>query len=130
MPERSDLAARAARETSQVTPPGNSASSDPACPQAWMSDLPAAGLCPRLDPSVAHPARRYGYWLGGKDHYPADREAAEEVIRHRPQVVAGARANRAFLARVVRYLAAGCGVRQFLDIRTGLPTPDNTHDVA
>jgi len=72
----------------------------------------------------------YGYWLGGKDHYPADREAAEEVIRRRPQVVAGARANRAFLARVVRYLAADCGVRQFLDIGAGLPAPHNTHDVA
>jgi SAM-dependent methyltransferase len=72
----------------------------------------------------------YAYWLGGKDHYPADREAAEEVIRRRPQVVAGARANRAFLARVVRYLAAECGIRQFLDIGTGLPAPDNTHDVA
>jgi SAM-dependent methyltransferase len=72
----------------------------------------------------------YGYWLGGKDHYLADREAAEEVIHRRPQVVAGARANRAFLARVVRYLAAECGIRQFLDIGTGLPSPSNTHDVA
>jgi SAM-dependent methyltransferase len=72
----------------------------------------------------------YAYWLGGKDHYPADRWAAEEVIRRRPQVVAGARANRAFLARVVRYLAAECGIRQFLDIGTGLPAPDSTHEVA
>jgi SAM-dependent methyltransferase len=72
----------------------------------------------------------YGYWLGGKDHYSADRKAAEEVIRCRPQVVAGARANRAFLARVVRYLAAGCGIRQFLDIGTGLPAPHSTHQVA
>jgi SAM-dependent methyltransferase len=72
----------------------------------------------------------YGYWLGGKDHYPADREAAEEVIRWRPQVVAGARANRAFLARAVRYLAGECGVRQFLDIGTGLPAPASTHQVA
>ena len=72
----------------------------------------------------------YAYWLGGKDHYPADRDVAEEVIRLRPQVVAGARANRAFLTRVVRYLAAECGIRQFLDIGTGLPAPDNTHEVA
>ena len=85
---------------------------------------------PRFDPSVPHPARIYGYWLGGKDHYPADREAAEEVIARRPQVVAGARANRAFLARVVRYLAGECGIRQFLDIGTGLPVPGNTHEVA
>jgi hypothetical protein len=79
---------------------------------------------------VPHPARIYGYWLGGKDHYPADREAAEAVIARRPQVVAGARANRAFLARVVRYLADECGIRQFLDIGTGLPAPGNTHEVA
>jgi len=84
----------------------------------------------RFDPSVPHPARVYSYWLGGKDHYPADREVAEEVIRRRPQVVAGARANRAFLARVVRYLAGECGIRQFLDIGTGLPAPNSTHQVA
>jgi hypothetical protein len=84
----------------------------------------------RFDPSVPNPARIYDYWLGGKDHYEADRKAAEEVIRLRPQVVAGARANRAFLARVVRYLAAGRGIGQFLDIGTGLPAPDATHRVA
>jgi hypothetical protein len=83
-----------------------------------------------FDPSVAHSARVYGYWLGGKDHFEADRRAAEDVIRLRPQVVVSARANRAFLARVVRYLAADCGVRQFLDIGAGLPFPDNTHEVA
>jgi S-adenosyl methyltransferase len=91
---------------------------------------PACSARPRFDPSVPHPARVYGFWLGGKDHYPADRQAAEEVIRRRPQVVAGARANRAFLARVVRYLAATCGIRQFIDIGPGLPAPGNTHDVA
>jgi hypothetical protein len=84
----------------------------------------------RFDTSVAQPARVYDYWLGGKDCYEADRKAAEDVIRLRPQVIAGARANRAYLARVVRYLAADCGVRQFLDIGAGLPFPDNTHDVA
>jgi len=72
----------------------------------------------------------YDYWLGGKDHYSPDRRAAEEVMACRPQVVAGARANRAFLARVVRYLAADCGIRQFIDIGTGLPAPDSTHEVA
>ena len=96
----------------------------------WMSSLKPDDSCSRFDPSVPHPARVYGYWLGGKDHYLADREAAEEVIRRRPQVVAGARANRAFLARVVRYLDADCGIRQFLDIGTGLPAPDSTHEVA
>src|SRR5215467_11118929 len=83
-----------------------------------------------VDPAVAHPARVYNYWLGGKDHYLADRSAGDAVKRHRPQVVAGARANRAFLARVVRFLAADCGIRQFLDIGTGLPAPGATHQVA
>ena len=84
----------------------------------------------RLATDVPHSARVYNYWLGGKDHFLADRAAAEQVIQVRPQVVEGARANRAFLGRVVRYLAADCGIRQFLDIGTGLPAPDNTHDVA
>jgi hypothetical protein len=110
---------------------------DPAQPPAvaawpdWSLTLrepPSPGA--RFDPSVPHPARIYDYWLGGKDHYEADRKTAEEVIRQRPQVVAGARANRAFLARVVRYLAAERGIRQFLDIGTGLPSADNTHQIA
>lgn len=85
---------------------------------------------PRFDPEIAHPARVYAYWLGSKDHYPADRKVAEEVAACRPEVVAGARANRAFLARAVRYLAGPCGIRQFLDIGPGLPSPDATHTVA
>jgi S-adenosyl methyltransferase len=86
---------------------------------------------PQFDPTVPHPARVYGYWLGGKDHFPADRQAAEEVMRLRPQVVASARANRYFLARVVRYLAGDCGIRQFLDIGVGLPDRGgNTHEIA
>jgi len=84
----------------------------------------------RFDPAVPRPARVYAYWLGGKDHYPADRVAAEEVIACRPQVVAGARANRAFLERAVQFLASECGIRQFVDIGTGLPAPENTHEVA
>jgi len=87
-------------------------------------------MASRFDPDTPHPARVYNYWLAGKDHFPADRRAAEEVIRHRPEVVAGARANRAFLARAVRFLAAERGIRQFLDIGTGLPAPANTHEVA
>jgi hypothetical protein len=85
---------------------------------------------PALDPLVAHPARVYNVWLGGKDHYAADRDAALRVAGHRPQVVAGARANRQFLGRAVRYLAGKQGISQFLDIGTGLPAPDNTHEVA
>ena len=107
-----------------------SASARPAGPPSWMSGFESADIDSRFDPSVPHPARIYSYWLGGKDHYPADREAAEQVIRCRPQVVTGARANRAFLARVVRFLAAECGIRQFLDIGTGLPAPHSTHEVA
>ena len=65
----------------------------------------------RLATDVPHPARVYNYWLGGKDHFLADRAVAEQVIQVRPQVVQGARANRAFLGRAVRYLAADCGIR-------------------
>jgi hypothetical protein len=85
---------------------------------------------PRFSPEVPHPARVYNVWIGGKDAYAADRAAAAEVARCRPQVVAGARANRAYLARAVRYLAGPCGIRQFLDIGPGLPAPDATHTVA
>jgi S-adenosyl methyltransferase len=97
---------------------------------SWRSEPKDTDPGPRFDPLVPHPARVYGYWLGGKDHYQADREAAEEVIRCCPQVVAGARANRAFLARVVRHLAAECGVRQFIDVGPGLPAPASTHEIA
>jgi hypothetical protein len=98
--------------------------------EGWMSAPAPASNGAAFDPAVAHPARVYAYWLGGKDHYEADRRTAAEVARLRPQVVAGARANRAFLARVVRYLAAKCGTWQFLDIGTGLPAPGATHQVA
>jgi len=85
---------------------------------------------PGLDTRRAHSARVYNYWLGGKENFAADREAAEQAIAANPGIVADVRANRAFLVRVVRYLAAECGVRQFLDIGTGLPTASNTHEVA
>jgi hypothetical protein len=91
---------------------------------------PAQEGVPELDTRHAHPARIYNYWLGGKDNFAADREAAEQAIAANPGIVADVRANRAFLVRVVRYLTAECGVRQFLDIGTGLPTADNTHQVA
>jgi len=83
-----------------------------------------------FDPNVAHPARIYDYWLGGKDNFEADRVAGEETISAYPGIRASARANRAFLVRAVRHLAAEQGIRQFLDIGTGLPTADNTHEVA
>jgi hypothetical protein len=92
--------------------------------------FPAEARAPGFDTRHAHSARVYNYWLGGKDNYAADREAAEEAIAANPGIVADVRANRAFLARAVRYLAAECGIGQFLDIGTGLPTVSNTHEVA
>ena len=83
-----------------------------------------------VDKSVAHSARIWNYWLGGKDHYAVDSEIGEEIKRGFPDVVRMARADRAFLSRAVRYLADEAGIRQFLDIGTGLPTVDNTHEVA
>lgn len=84
----------------------------------------------RIDTSVPHPARVYDYLLGGKDNFEADRRAAEAGIAAFPQTAQSARAARAFLARVVRFLAAEAGIRQFLDIGTGLPSGENVHEVA
>jgi hypothetical protein len=78
----------------------------------------------------AHSARVYNYWLGGKDNCAVDREAAQQAIAANLGIITDVRANRAFLARAVRFLAAECGVRQFLDIGTGLPIASNTHEVA
>src|SRR5580658_6669047 len=85
---------------------------------------------PAFDTSVAHIARVYDYWLGGKDNFAADRAAAEQAIAAYPDIVFSVRANRAFLARAVRYLAGEAGIRQFLDIGTGIPSSSNTHEVA
>ena len=92
--------------------------------------LPDDDFVPGLDTGHAHSARVYNYWLGGKENYAADREAAERAIAANPGIVADVRANRAFLARVVQYLARECDAGQFLDIGTGLPTAGNTHQVA
>src|SRR5208282_5799137 len=83
-----------------------------------------------IDTSVAHSARVHDYWLGGKDNFAADRAAGDAVIQAYPGIVASVRANRAFLARMVRFLAAEAGIRQFLDIGTGIPASNNTHEVA
>lgn len=83
-----------------------------------------------LDTSVAHVARVYDYWLGGKDNFAADRAAGDQAIKAFPGIPLSARANRAFQARVVRFLAGEAGVRQFLDIGTGIPTANHTHQVA
>jgi hypothetical protein len=83
-----------------------------------------------IDTTVPHSARIWNYWLGGKDNYAVDREAGDQFSAVYPGIVDIARADRAFLGRVVRYLAGEAGVRQFLDVGTGLPTADNTHEVA
>jgi hypothetical protein len=83
-----------------------------------------------FDTSVAHPARIWDVFLGGKDNFAADRAAAEGVLAASPVVAEVARADRAFLASVVNYLVTEVGIRQFLDIGTGLPTANNTHEVA
>jgi S-adenosyl methyltransferase len=83
-----------------------------------------------VDTGVAHIARVYNFWLGGKDNFAADREAAELVISSYPTILASVRAQREFLGRAVSYLAGQAGIRQFLDLGTGLPTASNTHEVA
>jgi hypothetical protein len=85
---------------------------------------------PLINSKVPHPARVYDYWLGGKDNFEADRRAAAEADEIFPQAVQSARACRAYLSRVVRYLAAEAGVRQFLDLGSGLPSAQNVHEVA
>ena len=107
-----------------------------------MDEAPAAGEAtageatagadrrPPFDTSVANQARIYDYLLGGKDNYAADRAAVDAVLKVAPHLGFTARANRAFLGRAVRYLTAEAGIRQFLDIGTGIPTAGNTHQVA
>jgi S-adenosyl methyltransferase len=90
-----------------------------------VADLPS-----EIDTSRPHPARIYDYGLGGKNHFAADREVAERAWAAMPTGRIAARENRAFLGRAVRYLAGERGIRQFLDIGTGLPTTGNVHEIA
>jgi hypothetical protein len=92
------------------------------------SDL--ADAPPPYDTTVAHPARVYNYWLGGKDNFEADREVGDKTKAAYPGIVTGVQMQREFLASAVRYLVTQAGVRQFLDIGTGLPVANNTHEVA
>ncbi len=87
-------------------------------------------LWSHINPNVPTIARVYDYWLGGKDNFAVDRELAERFVQADPMAVVGVRSNRAFLRRAVRFLAADAGIRQFLDIGTGIPTANNTHEVA
>ncbi|WP_433306617.1 SAM-dependent methyltransferase [Actinoplanes sp. CA-030573] len=92
-----------------------------------MGDTGPSGT---LDTGVPHGARIWNYWLGGKDNFAADRAVGDQVKEVYPDVVEVARASRQFLGRVTRFLAGEAGIRQFLDVGTGLPTADNTHEVA
>jgi hypothetical protein len=83
-----------------------------------------------IDTTVPHSARIWNYWLGGKDNYAVDREAGDQYKEVFPGIAVVARTSRGFLTRAVRYLAGEAGMRQFLDIGTGLPTANNTHEVA
>lgn len=83
-----------------------------------------------LRTDVSHSARIWNYWLGGKDNYLIDQQVGEQILSFVPELVRSARADRQFLARAVQFLVSEAGIRQFLDIGTGLPTVDNTHEVA
>ncbi|MEO3874342.1 SAM-dependent methyltransferase [Nonomuraea sp. B12E4] len=95
-------------------------------------DFPPTGRArpPRIDTSMPHTARMWNYWLGGKDYYDIDREVGDHFSQSFPDIVHIARLSRHLLARIVRYLVDEAGVSQFLDVGTGLPTVDNTHEVA
>jgi S-adenosyl methyltransferase len=97
-----------------------------------MSEDPDPAQVPSVvvDTSVAHPARVYDYWLGGTNNFEADREAAERVLAATPGLRERVRAGREFLVRVVRYLTGPAGIHQFLDLGTGIPSANNTHEVA
>lgn len=97
----------------------------------WMRPDPDEWRpAPEINTKVAHPARVWNFWLGGKDHFAADRAAGEELLEAMPEWVEVARADRQFLERAVRFLAAEAGIRQFLDIGSGIPTANNTHEIA
>jgi S-adenosyl methyltransferase len=95
-----------------------------------MRDDAGQRAAPPIDRTVSHVARIWNYWLGGKDNYEVDREVGDQITEILPDVPRLARASRALLGRVVRHLAGEAGVRQFLDIGTGLPNVDNTHEIA
>jgi hypothetical protein len=99
-------------------------------PDAGINNSSEKPPAPGIDITVAHSARVYDYWLGGKDNFAADRALGDAMIQAIPSLPAMARANRAFLARAVQYLVEEAGVRQFLDIGTGIPTAGNVHEVA
>jgi SAM-dependent methyltransferase len=96
----------------------------------YEGDAGAAAARPVFDLTVASPARVWNYWLGGNDHFAADRETSDKVLSAMPSLLQIARATRRFLVDAVSQLTNECGIRQFIDIGSGLPTADNTHEVA
>ncbi len=114
-------AAAEAAQTSEAAQAAEAAEAGETAREAWSA---------QIDTTVAHPARVYDYWLGGTNNFAADREAGERVLAATPGLRQRVKANRAFLARSVRFLAGEAGIRQFLDIGTGIPSADNTHQVA
>jgi hypothetical protein len=102
----------------------------PAVTDGWLKGAAHAVSMPRIDITVANTARAWNYMVGGKDNFEADREAVRQLIAAAPVIGIAAPASRAFLFRAVRYLADEVGIRQFLDIGTGIPTAGNTHEVA
>lgn len=105
-------------------------SNDNATPHANVVAEPDWAANSRLDVTVTHPARRYNYWLGGKDNFAADRESGDAIAAVFPSIRDAVVENRLFLQRAVTYLAREAGIRQYLDIGTGLPTANNTHEIA
>jgi len=99
-------------------------------PQSNGEGTASTSRPPSFDTTLASQARMYDYLLGGKDNYASDREAVEQALKVWPDMALSARANRMFLGRAISYLATDAGVRQFLDIGTGIPTAGNTHEVA
>jgi hypothetical protein len=91
---------------------------------AWPESMP------KIDTGLANVARAWNYMVGGKDNFEVDREAARQLMEVAPVIRIAAPASRAFLRRAVRYLADDAGIRQFLDIGTGLPSAGNTHEIA
>jgi predicted transcriptional regulator len=98
--------------------------------EAADRSLPGLQSSAGINPAVAHSARVWDYWLGGKDNYPADRQAGDQILSIVPELDGSVRQSRYFLARAVRYLAGSQGVTQFLDIGAGLPAVDSTHEIA
>ncbi len=111
-------------------PDGERPENGPTADGQWWKSLADEHTPVALKTDQPHSARMYDYYLGGKDNFPVDREAAEQALSVFPNARVAARQNREFMIRATRYLAGEVGIRQFLDIGTGIPTSPNLHEVA